>query len=112
MGIQPTALEPHGARGHIRKLRILYKYFTIIKQLYYNLWVFFHVRPANRPTITGVLLWHAKVADPRLSKVKMEILETFPESDALSATGEHRTEKYFGLVLKKLWHSFWTEKVQ
>jgi len=46
MGFQPEADGPFAARGHICNLCI------------YQLLLFFHMRTANQPAITGVTLCH------------------------------------------------------
>ena len=48
----------YAARGHICRLCICYQNYTVISAVRYTSQLFFHVRPANQPSIMGVVLCH------------------------------------------------------
>jgi hypothetical protein len=68
MGLQPVASQAvfWGRRSHLSIVYTLQKLHHNSDRHIYHLLLFFHVRPANKPTITGLALWHKPktVVDP------------------------------------------------
>jgi hypothetical protein len=64
MGFQPGCITRPAATFVNYVYSLLYKSQNYLSDYVYHLLLFFHARPANQPTITGVVLYHKIFGHP------------------------------------------------